>query len=73
MATTLPEHRETLLRLAEAWIKVAQEVAQEALSTREVPSRRAKTWAAFFPPNRNQPARRRSAGPKRMRDRHAAR
>jgi len=27
MATTLPEHRETLLRLAEAWIKVAQEAA----------------------------------------------
>ena len=25
MATTLPEHRETLLRLAEAWINVAQE------------------------------------------------
>ena len=45
----MPEHREALFRLAEAWIKVAQEVAREALNTREVPSRRAKTWAAFFP------------------------
>ena len=69
----MPQDREALFRLAEAWIKVAQEVAREALNTREVPSRRAKTWAAFFPPNRNQPARRPSAGPKRMRDRHAAR
>jgi len=30
MATTLPEHRETLLRLAEAWIKVAQEATHSA-------------------------------------------
>ena len=67
------EDREALFRLAEAWIKVAQEVEREALSTREGPSRRAKTWAAFFPPDRNQAARRRSAGPTRMRDRHAAR
>jgi len=29
MATTLPEHRETLLRLAEAWIKVAQELSEK--------------------------------------------
>jgi hypothetical protein len=69
----MPQDREALFRLAEAWIKVAQEVAQEALSTREVPSRRVKTWAAVFPPDRNRPARRRSAGPTRMRDRHAAR
>ena len=69
----MPQDREALFRLAEAWIKVAQEVAREALNTREVPSRRAKTWAAVFPPDRNQPARRRSAGLPRMRDRHAAR
>ena len=35
MATTLPEHRETLLRLAEAWIKVAQEAAHSRSSVRQ--------------------------------------
>jgi hypothetical protein len=30
LALTLPEHKETLLRLAEAWIAVAEEAEQRA-------------------------------------------
>jgi len=41
----MPQDREALFRLAEAWIKVAQEAEREALSTREGP--RAKPGQLF--------------------------